>query len=142
MSTSCKDKDAAWDFIRRYFLPDSKSVPGMMALREKSPGIRIPLNKIAYRLTVMADQQYDRTIFYPLYPSSKAPQVMLPNPTDKDARDFYMLVDNTTHLYWPENQITEAVWDAIGPYFSGDKTMDEVIDLVQRRVQLYVNEQR
>ena len=142
MSASCKDKEAAWDFIRRYFLPDSKSVPGMMALMGKEPGIKIPLNKIAYRLTVMANQEYDHTIYIPLYDDSSAPLGMLRWPTDKDAKNFYTLVDNTTHLYWPENQISEAVWNAIGPYFSGDKTMDEVIDLVQRRVQLYVNEQR
>ena len=142
MSAYCKDKDTAWDFIRRYLRPDTKSTSGLINLRRNGPGWRIPLNKLEYRLTVMENLEYAYTTFYVVWPSMDAPQVMIPRPTNKDAKDFYTLVDNTTHLYWPENQISEAVWNAIGPYFAGDKTMDEVIDLVQRRVQLYVNEQR
>ena len=142
MSAYCKDKDTAWDFIRRYLRPDTKSTSGLINLRRNGPGWRIPLNKLEYRLTVMENLEYAYTTFYVVWPSMDAPQVMIPRPTNKDAKNFYTLVDNTTHLYWPENQISEAVWNAIGPYFAGDKTMDEVIDLVQRRVQLYVNEQR
>ena len=32
------------------------------------------------------------------------------------------------------------VCETLGPYFAGDKTMDQAIDLLQNRVQLYLNE--
>ncbi len=39
-----------------------------------------------------------------------------------------------------------TVWDIIEeqvqPYFAGDKSLDETIDLIQGRVELYINEQR
>ena len=68
--------------------------------------------------------------------------MMIPKPTEETCRRFEDLVNNTTQLYWPDDNISTAVWDAIGPYFAGDKTMDETIALVQDRVRLYVNEQK
>ena len=141
MSTSCKDKEAAWDFIRRYLRPETKSTSGIENLR-RNGSLKIPLNKIEYRLMVMENMEHKYTSWHVLYPSMDAPLALVPYPTDKDAKNFYELVDNTTLLFWPENQVSEAVWNAVGPYFAGDKTMDETIDLVQRRVRLYVNEQR
>ena len=50
--------------------------------------------------------------------------------------------NSTTQLYWPDEKLSATVWDAIGPYFTGDKTLDETVELVQRRAILYVNENR
>ena len=32
--------------------------------------------------------------------------------------------------------------EAAGPYFAGDKTLDETVRLIQSRAELYVNENR
>ena len=39
------------------------------------------------------------------------------------------------------NTVFHIVKDQCGPYFAGDKTLDETVNLIQRRVSLYVNEQ-
>ena len=41
-----------------------------------------------------------------------------------------------------DSELLEIVMDAAGPYFAGDKTLDETVELIQRRAQLYVNENR
>ena len=55
---------------------------------------------------------------------------------------FRSLINNTTQIYWPDDALSDIVWEALGPYFAGDKTMDETIALVQDRVTLYINEQK
>ena len=51
-------------------------------------------------------------------------------------------MDYTTQIYWPNDELSNIIWDTIGPYFAGDRTLDETVDLVQRRAMLYVNENR
>ena len=51
-------------------------------------------------------------------------------------------MNNTTQIYWPDSAIADIVWEASGPYFAGDKTLEETIRLIENRVGLYVNELR
>lgn len=44
----------------------------------------------------------------------------------------------TINLYDPT--VYDIVYEACGPYFAGDKTIDETITLIQNRVSLYLNE--
>ena len=62
--------------------------------------------------------------------------------TERDLQRFEALINNTIQLYWPDDTLSDIVWEAAGPYFAGDKTMDETIALLQDRVRLYVNEQK
>jgi hypothetical protein len=57
-----------------------------------------------------------------------------------DVLRFEELVNNTTQIYWPNDALANIVWESIGPYFAGDKTLEETVKLVQNRVTLYVNE--
>lgn len=34
------------------------------------------------------------------------------------------------------------VWETLGPYFAGDRTLDDTITLLQNRVGLYLHEQQ
>lgn len=62
--------------------------------------------------------------------------------TEEDCQRYDALVNSTTQLYWPDDALADIVWDSIGPCFAGDKTMDETVDLINRRVRLYLNENR
>ncbi len=41
-----------------------------------------------------------------------------------------------------DNTLYSLVKECCNPYFAGDKTLDETVQLIQNRVMLYVNEQR
>ena len=41
-----------------------------------------------------------------------------------------------------DNEILNIAQELAGAYFSGDKTLDETVALIQNRVTLYVNENR
>ena len=62
--------------------------------------------------------------------------------SEEDIQRYETLINNTTQIYWPDDALSDIVWEALGPYFAGDKTMDESIALLQDRVRLYVNEQK
>ena len=62
--------------------------------------------------------------------------------TEEEAQRHRDLIDHTTQLYWPDDELSNIVWDSLGPYFAGDWTLDHTIDIIQSRATLYVNEQR
>jgi len=139
MSSVCRDKEAAWGFMRRLLRAESKSISWMIQATDYKMSM-IPLNRIAYNLYIKSATSKSVQFYTYIYPGG--PFMMIPKPTEETCRRFEDLVNNTTQLYWPDDNISTAVWDAIGPYFAGDKTMDETIALVQDRVRLYVNEQK
>jgi hypothetical protein len=62
--------------------------------------------------------------------------------TEEDMERFETLLNSTTLLYWPDDELSNIVWDSIGPYLAGDRSLDDTVALVQNRAQLYVNEMR
>ena len=62
--------------------------------------------------------------------------------TEEDGERFRALIDNTTQLYWPDDELSDIVWEALGPYFAGDRTLDDTLRLLANRVSLYLNEQK
>ncbi len=64
-------------------------------------------------------------------------------PLTQEEYDQVMALYNAVDGFYAEDS---TVWDIIEeqvqPYFAGDKSLDEAIDLIQGRVELYVNEQR
>lgn len=133
MSSICRNKEAAWDFIRQVLLPRyGKQAAQIMAF---------PINRNDYEKVI--DAAKDRSspqrkyeLFY------RGPSIVLHPATDEECQrfeDFYNSI-NKIELY--DDNIYDIVWEACVPYFAGDKTLDETVELVQRRVSLYVNEQR
>lgn len=139
MSSVCRDKEAAWNFMSRQLRAESKSISWMLESIIHS-WISIPLNRIGYNTYLRAGTNLSVTYFSELY--SGGPLVPSRKPTEEDRQQFEELFNSTTQLYWPDEKLSATVWDAIGPYFTGDKTLDETVELVQRRAILYVNENR
>ena len=63
-------------------------------------------------------------------------------PDEDDLLLFEKLINSTTQIYWPDNALSDIVWEALGPYFAGDKQLDDTLQLLDNRVSLYLNEQK
>ena len=147
MSSTCQNKEAAWDFIRDLIKPRLKRQPSMVPfldmpinLYDYEKQIRIELN-IAEELIRRFPKNY--TKYFPStqhFTAVEPPLIHLL--TEEDAQRYRDLTDHTTRLYWPEDELSDIVWETLGPYFAGDKTMDETIQLLNNRVGLYLNEQK
>lgn len=148
MSANCQNKDAAWSYIRNLVRPRANRMEPLADIRD------IPVNLHDFELLIEGElkQMYRNyrkipdewnILLYRYNHFDAGPEIALMDLlTDEDIQRYRDLVNNTTQLYWPENDLTDIVWDTIGPYLAGDRNMDDTIALLQNRAQLYVNEQR
>ena len=69
--------------------------------------------------------------------------VTVPSLTEEEVRrfeDFFNSIDKID-ITWNGTPM-KLVLETCAPYFSGDKSLDETVALVQNRVELYVSEQK
>ena len=143
ISSTCKDKEGAWSFLRTLLLPkyEGRAITGEYdAYAEyESPYRYLPVNRAdfewlaEYRLArtsgggVSLDGELD--LSYVPFTQELYDQFM----------ELYNSIDRSTA--WSED-IRDIVTEAAGGYFAGDKSLDDTAREVQSRVSLYVNEQK
>ena len=152
MSAACRYKDAAWEYIRGLLESRvSKNQP-------LTTFLDIPINLHDYELLLWGELQQTNRLLAEVGSVEKflkdeiiamrrhfnyGPELHLMRPlTEEESQRHRDLVNHTTLLYWPDDELSNIVWDSLGPYFAGDWTLDHTIDIIQSRATLYVNEQR
>lgn len=135
ISSACRNKDAAWEFIRRTLLPRYSEE----MLRSQRTQVRIPVNRLLYHLANKVDSEREahKTMLF-----VEGPVVELAPATQEDVQRLDDLVNSINKIELCDAVIYDIVLEQCGPYFAGDKTLDETVDMIQRRVGLYVNENR
>lgn len=131
MSSVCRNKDAAWEFIRQYLLPQGRGGIDLCS--------SIPVN--------LAD--YNKAINYMKRAANKhqfrfwdSPAIEIPRLSEEDAQRFTEFFNSVDKIRICNDTIYDLVVEQCGPYFAGDKTLDDTIRLLNNRVGLYVNEQK
>lgn len=140
MSSVCQNKEAAWEFMG-YLVRQAYSTSSMKSAHWDE-SVKLPVNRKDFKLGNISDLNERKNDLPNMFTFRDGPIIRVDPPTKEDLQRFEKLINNTTQIYWPDDDLSETVWEAIGPYFAGDKTMDETIRLVQSRVKLYVNENR
>ena len=163
MSASCAHKDGAWAFLRRRLRPGSS---GTVTIKSGSFYMQsgFPVNKEDFDLVMrpeepwfrdangeyVLDQNGERVkepiedyfasvtlIGYPVqmavYPVSL---------TEEQIEGFMALYNSIDRAESDDTAVIDVIVEQAQPYFAGDKTLEETADLIQRRVTLYVNENR
>ena len=151
ISSSCADKQAAWSFLRSMMtekaieLNEYWGFPANRNLLEKKlqeamvieyqkdengnyrldeKGERIPIS----RGGMWSEEQNDVVYFYSL--------------TKEQADKAMELINSTTKLYSQNDAIMKIIYEQTDAFFSGQKSAEEVANLVQGKLSIYVNEQR
>ena len=148
MSSSCKDKDAAWQFLRGFLLPKfqegvwglpvSRSVFNDKLEKAMTPEYRkdaegnFVLDKEGKRIEVAKTSigRADGSI------------VNVFAMTQEQADRLTELVATTTKSADNDSSIIDIVVEQAQAFFAGQKSAEEVARLIQSKVKLYVNEQR
>ena len=137
MSASCKSKDAAWEFIRQSFLPEYDSEETAAANFFDS---NIPVNLTDYNLkkkVSMLESTYENRFMN----TGNASMEMHPV-TEEEMGRFEELLGRISRTTMYDRELFNVVKEVSAPYFAGDKNLDETVDMLQNRVELYVNESR
>ena len=143
MASTCRNKEVAWEFMRS-LVSTAYTASKMSDMMYWDCSILMPINRKSFENGITADLHRRRSDTSPTMPTFPGgPKIKTELPTKENhLQRFEKLLNNTTQLCWPDDALSDIVWEAIGPYFAGDKTMDETIQIVQNRVELYVSENR
>ncbi len=154
MSSTCKDKDGAWSFMRQLLLPDDRLDNG-----EGQWWYGIPVNKadfdrgIEYVLKEeyetdengeqMLDENGEPMPLYKFYTwIAEEQEVKYTCATQEQVDQFMALYNAVEKVSNYDESIFEIITDQAQAYFAGDRDVDATAQMIQSRVELYVNEQR
>ena len=148
MSSKCRDKDAAWAFLRTILSEEyQEDIWGM------------PINKNAFdkklKEAMTVEYQKDAEGNFLLDENGEKIQVSRGGigMADGTVHDIYAMtqeqadkllevINSTTRVVNNNDSLLKLIADEAQPFFAGQKTAEEVARLTQSKVNLYVNEQR
>jgi ABC-type glycerol-3-phosphate transport system substrate-binding protein len=141
MSSKSKNKDGVWQFIRTMITKEAQ---------EQKNGFGFPIMKSAL------EKRFEDAMTKEYYEDANGNQVeqMKTSSGYEDfSADIYAatqeqvdtvkgLIESVDSLFQYNEQIIAIVDEESAPFFEGQKTAKEVADIIQSRVQIYVNENR
>ncbi len=139
MSSRCKHKDAAWQFLRK------------MLTGENDYGWGFPMSVSAFdehmQQAMTPDTWTDpegNVVEYPKieYMNQDGEIVQIMAMSQESYDQFMELLNNTTKMTNYDESIMEIVMAEAAPFLAGKESAQKVAALVQSKVRLYVNEQR
>lgn len=145
MSSACRNKEAAWVFIRELFLPQYENMDALRKLDHITLSEHgVPVNRSDYDLLkkAAANGTLSRIMSTTVGGPYGFPGTNYRKATQEEIARFDELVNDTRTISLYDQALYNIVYEAAGPYFAGHKTMEETIALVENRVKLYLNEQK
>ena len=153
MSSACRNKEAAWAYIRQMITPRLRKSNAYIVGNKRSTNTPVSLPDYEvicwYNLSYLMDEIYSKQMEYTGYWTSTrqhfqyGPEIRFTElMKEEDLQRHRELLDHTTRLYWPEDDLADIVWETLGAYFAGDRTLDDTIRLLENRVSLYLHEQQ
>ncbi len=159
MSSSCKDKDAAWSFIRQMFLPQASEDNYDESAQQYYFG-GFPVNKSdfekmkegAMKEVAMTDENGQPVLddagqpvlaakaSWYLGEDQENPELVVYAATQEDVDRIMALYESIDSLYGYDQSIYAIIEEQIGAFFAGDKDLDTTAKEIQNRVQLYMGE--
>ena len=152
MTSACKDKEAAWSFIRQTLLPQSEGDDwyyyGYFPInRTDFDRMAETAIKSQYVLDEdgepVLDENGEPTIQdWGSWWISEDLELTMQPVAQEDIDQVVALYNAVNSIYRYDEKIFNAVKEVASQYFAGDKPLDETASLIQNRVSLYVNESR
>lgn len=141
MTTSCKDKDGAWQFMRTLLKSEY----------QENLDWNFPVTQKAFdkRLEEEMKQEYYTDENGNKVPVSRGGMSIGNGPTmefyaitPEEADQIKALVNSIESMISYNRDVFTIIDDEAKFYFSGEKSVDETVDIIQSRMNIYINEQR
>ncbi|MEA4823873.1 MAG: extracellular solute-binding protein [Clostridiaceae bacterium] len=140
IASSSKNKDGAWAFLR-YFLTDeyqgaidNGEFPVKLSALEK------------YKARAMEPNTYEdengNTVEMPNTYYIDNQEIDIGYPTQADVDRIYSFISSLDTVYRTDSSLMEIINEEAGAFFVGQKTVEEVSNIIQNRVQIYISETR
>jgi len=147
ITCACSNPDAAWEFVSFLLSPSGQKI--MVSYRLPQFAInRDAMKDIAYEYEKVLMTPNPREYHYEPGNEETHNRKMPPNPTEeeiraktdqemKNAEEFILSLTGSVK---GDTEIENIVLEDMGAYFSKDKSLDEVIPIINNRVQTVLNE--
>jgi ABC-type glycerol-3-phosphate transport system substrate-binding protein len=137
MSSNCKYKDAAWQFMR-YFLTDDYQDNMEFYLPVSQKAFTAILEK-AQENPYYIDENGEKHEMSS-YVSMDDIEVEIKAISAVEAKQFEDLVKSITTLYEEDEAICSIISEEAEAFYAGQKSVEEVANIIQSRVSLYISE--
>ena len=152
ISSSCSDKEAAWQFVRSFMTP--KAIENASYYWGFPANSKLLEKKLQEAMTVeykkdengqyLKDDNGEKipiAITYIWY-SDKQEAEPVYALTRAQADKVMVLINSTDKLYLEDTATLDIIFEQLDAFLTGQKTAEEVARLVQGKMNIYVNEQR
>ncbi len=139
MSSKCKYKDAAWQFIRTNLLPKDDVWSFSVNKSNFDKLVKDAMTEETYVDENGVTQKVNK---FGYYDDQTGQEVEVYAMSQAQYQELMDLINNTTKVMDGDETMLDIVMDAVQAFLDGQKTADDVAAEVQSRVKLYVNEQR
>lgn len=137
-------KDGAWEFMRRIMTKEYQGTPRYVNYGE------LPTRQDCFDLEIeaaMATKEYTNEMEQEITPRSAQQSIDdfeydVKPMTEKQEKKFRELIDNTRRCEQYDEEVISIIIEEAEPYFAGEKSLEETVNLIQNRVKTYVNENR
>lgn len=140
VSNNCKDMEGAWEFICFLLSPEVQEYDLNHA--EYSLGdFPVRWDSMEKLFEFLKHPEEHEAFWASKNETSEDWSIEDVTPlTDEECDAFVELVESTHLVYYPDTEIIDIVMEETAPYFSGQKSEDEVIDVINNRVQTLLDE--
>ena len=127
ITEQCEYKDVAWDFLKT-FVSEEAQTSGLMW--------GIPVTQTGLDNFIYEAQHMEGTHGY----GWDDVNVEITSATDEEVEEFLAIFEKADEVSTNDTAIGAIIEEEIAPYFAGEKSVDEVANIIQSRVSIYLKE--
>ena len=148
MSASCKNKEAAWQFLRSFLTDETQENVGnipvsLKAYRAKLEEAMTPEYEKDENGNIRLDENGEKIqVSRGGYWTENGDMIEIYAMTQEQADKLWEAITTCTKVMNMDTSIYEIVNEQAQAFFSGQKSAEEVARLIQSKASIYVNEQR
>ncbi|MGN1135277.1 MAG: extracellular solute-binding protein [Oscillospiraceae bacterium] len=138
ITSKAKNPDGAWEFIKTLLTDEVQDNPDGLPIKTSS------FNKLAEKAKERPywenengeKEYYDETVWM-----GEQTITVEPN-TDEDNERMINFIKSVKNVYEYDTDLFKIIDEEVQAYFSGQKSVDEVADIIQNRASTYISENR
>ena len=136
--TTKADKEGAWEFLRYYLTPEYQETVYNFPIHKDTWWEK---SKVATQKPSWTDENgvvHEEEHTYWM----NGETIVLEPMSQEEIQYLYDFVCSVNKVNFYDEDIINIIQEEIESFYSGQKGVDEVVDIIQNRVQLYVDENR
>ena len=138
ISSKSKCPEGAWKYVRYYLTDEYQKEVSNMPVNKK---MFMEKSKDALERPYWIDENGEKQ-YYDMTMTINGEEVIIDPLNQQQLDEVVNFITSVSNRYFMDTNVSNIITEEMGAYFSGQKTAQDVADVIQRRVQVYVEENR